>query len=196
VDGEELLVVTPSSLPYGSMSADDICVVDFNLGRLEGPHEPSIETPLHLAVYKNRRDVNAVIHSHQMQASVLAVLNEPIPPLFDEVAVAIGPTVEVVPYGLSGSTELLENVVAKLNNRGHCYLLQNHGALSIGPNLDKTFTYVEMLEKTAAIYVQSLATGKPVTTLPAQLATALFSIVTGKQDMEIARKESLGVSRG
>lgn len=187
VEGEAAVVVTPSSMPYAAMTTDDICVVDFRLGRIEGEREPSIETPLHLAVYENRRDVSAVIHTHQMHASVLAVLNEAIPPLFDEVALAIGPTVDVAPYGLSGSAELIESVVAKLSNRCHCYLLQNHGALCIGANLDKVFTYVELLEKLATIYVQALATGRPVTTLPEPLAAALFGVVTGRQDMEMAR---------
>lgn len=190
VDGEAAVVVTPSGIPYVSMTVEDICVVDFDLVRIEGRCDPSIETPMHLAVYNNRKDVSAVIHTHQTQASVLAVLNEPIPPLLDEVALTLGPTVEVASYGLSGSAELVANVVEKLSNRCHCYLLQNHGALCIGASLDKTYTYVELLEKVATIYVQALATGRPVTTLPESLALTLFGIVTGRQDMEIARKQA------
>ena len=150
---------------------------------------------MHIAVYKNRRDVNAVIHTHQPYASVFGVLDEPIPPLFDEVTVAIGNKVEVVPYGLSGSPELLENVVGKLSNRCHCYLLQNHGALCVGSSLEKTISYVEMLEKTAIIYYRALATGKTINVLPEPLPTALHGIVTGAQDMEIARKEKLQQSK-
>jgi L-ribulose-5-phosphate 4-epimerase len=191
VDGADLVVVTPSSLPYEAMQVDDLCVVDFDLGRVEGGREPSIEAPLHLACYKNRQDVSAVIHTHQLAASTLAVINEPIPALFDEVLVSIGPVVEMAPYGLSGSSELLANVVEKLSNRCHCYLLQNHGALAIGPNLDKTFTFVELLEKVATTYMQALSTGKTITRLPEPLTTALFGIVTSKQDMEIARKKAL-----
>ncbi len=191
VDGEDLIVVTPSSLPYDTMQVNDLCVVDFDLGCVEGERPPSIETPLHLACYKNREDVSAVIHTHQPAASTLAVINEPIPALFDEVLVSIGPVVEVAAYGLSGSSELLDHVVEKLSNRCHCYLLQNHGALAIGPNLDKTFTFVEMLEKVATIYIQALSTRKPITTLPEPLTTALFGIVTSKQDMEIARKKGV-----
>lgn len=191
VDGQDVLVVTPSSLPYDEMQMEDICVVDFDLRRLEGERDPSIETPLHLACYRHRKDVSAVIHTHQIGASVLAVLNEPIPPLFDEVVISIGPVVDVAAYGLSGSEQLLENVVEKLANRCHCYLLQNHGALAVGPSLEKAFTFVELLEKVATIYAQALSTRRPVTTLPESLASVLHTIVTGKQDMEIARKEEL-----
>lgn len=191
VEGEEKIVITPSGKPYGSLSEDELCVVDFDQRRIEGPHEPSVETPMHLAVYRNRRDVNAVVHTHQPYASVFAVLNEPIPALFDELAVTIGPSVEVVPYALSGSPELLANVVSMLGNRHHCYLLQNHGALCVGARLDKAVQYAELLEKVAAIYWRALATGKPVSLLPEPYPTALFGLVKGKQDAEIARKDQL-----
>ena len=152
IEGEEAVAVTPSGKKYTELTVDDICIVNFDFGRIEGKWEPSIETPMHVAVYKNRPDVNAVIHTHQVYASVFAVLNEPIPPLFDEVVVTIGNVIDVVPYGLSGSPDLLENVVSKLSNRCHCYILQNHGALSIGPDLERTLHFAELLEKTAMIY--------------------------------------------
>jgi len=189
IEGEKAVAVTPSGVRYSDMTVDDICVVDFDVVRIDAKREASVETPMHIAVYKNRKDVNAVIHTHQPYASVFAVLNEPIPPLFDEVTVAVGNSVDVVPYGLSGSPDLLNNVVSKLNNRCHCYLLQNHGALCVGVSLEKTVSYVEMLEKVATTYYRALATGKTVTTLPDPLAAALQGIVTGAQDTEIARKE-------
>jgi len=189
VEGEEAVAVTPSGMRYNDMTVDDICIVDFDVIRIDAEREASVETPMHIAVYKNRKDVNAVIHTHQPYASVFAALNEPIPPLFDEVTVAIGESIDVVPYGLSGSPDLLNNVVGKLSNRCHCYLLQNHGALCVGVSLEKTVGYVEMLEKVATIYYRALATGKTVTVLPDPLPTALHGIVTGAQDVEIARKE-------
>jgi len=192
IEGEQALAITPSGVRYSDMTVDDICIVDFDLIRIDANREPSVETPMHIAVYKNRKDVNAVIHTHQPYASVFAVLNEPIPPLFDEVTVAVGNSIDVVPYGLSGSPDLLNNVVSKLSNRCHCYLLQNHGALCVGASLEKTVGYVEMLEKVATIYYRALATGKTVTTLPDPLPAALHGIVTGAQDTEIARKEKRG----
>jgi ribulose-5-phosphate 4-epimerase/fuculose-1-phosphate aldolase len=189
IEREQAIAVTPSGVKYSDMTVDDICVVDFNVVRIDGRREPSVEAPMHIAVYRKREDVNAVIHTHQPYASVFAALDEPIPPLFDEVTVAVGNTIDVVPYGLSGSPDLLNNVVSKLDNRCHCYLLQNHGALCVGVSLEKTVSYVEMLEKVATIYYRALATGKTVITLPDPLPAALHGIVTGAQDTEIARKE-------
>ncbi len=195
VEDEAAVVVTPTRLGYDVMTAEDICVVDFDLGRIEGGRKPSIETPMHVAAYRARPDVSAVIHTHQRYASALSILNQPIPPLFDEVTLAIGNLVEVVPYALSGTRELHDNVARKLANRCHCYIIQNHGAFCVGPDLDRTFTFVELLEKIAAIYIQALATGRPVTTLPEAAVAQLFSALIAGQDREIARKQSIARSK-
>ena len=195
VEDEDAVVVTPTRLRYDVMTVEDICVVGFDLARIEGERKPSIETPMHVATYKVRADVSAVIHTHQTFASALSVLNQPIPPLFDEVTLAIGNTIDVVPYALSGSRELHDNVARKLANRCHCYIIQNHGALCIGTDLDKTFTFVELLEKSATIYMRALATGKPVTVLPAKIVAQLHSEMIARQDREIARKQERHIAR-
>ena len=195
VEGEDAVVVTPTRLQYDVMTADDICVVDFDLARIEGERRPSIETPMHVATYKARADVSAVIHTHQTFASALSILNEPIPPLFDEVTLAIGNTIDVVPYALSGTRELHDNVARKLANRCHCYILQNHGTLCIGTDLDKTFTFVELLEKSAHIYMDALSTGRPITILPEKTVAQLHAAVIARQDREIARKEERRIAR-
>lgn len=189
VEGEEAVVITPTRLQYDVMTVDDICVVDFDLARIEGERKPSIETPMHVAAYKVRADVSAVIHTHQTFASALSIMNQPIPPLFDEVTLAIGKSVEVVPYAPSGTRELHDSVARRLANRCHCYLIQNHGALCIGADLDRTFTLVELLEKSAHIYMQALATGRAVTVLPEETVAQLHAAVIARQDREIARKQ-------
>jgi len=189
VEDEDVVVVTPTRLRYDGMTIEDVCVVDLDLARIEGERKPSIETPMHVATYKVRADVSAIIHTHQTFASALSVLNQPIPPLFDEVTLAIGNTVEVVPYALSGTRELHDNVARTLANRCHCYIIQNHGALCIGADFDETVTFVELLEKSATIYMQALATGKPVTVLPDKIVAQLHSAVIARQDREIARKQ-------
>jgi ribulose-5-phosphate 4-epimerase/fuculose-1-phosphate aldolase len=195
VEGEDAVVVTPTRLPYDVMTPDDICVVDFELAPIEGQRKPSIETPMHVAAYKARADVSAVIHTHQTFASALSVLKMPIPPLFDEVTLAIGRTIDVVPYALSGTRELHDSVARALANRCHCYIMQNHGTLCVGTDLDRTFTFVELLEKSATIYIQALATGKPVTVLPEKIVTQLHAAVIARQDREIERKEERRIAR-
>lgn len=168
IPGEPVLVITPSGKPYMELVPQDICVVDFDLNRIDGDLAPSIETAMHAGVYRDRADVGAVVHTHQAYASIFALINQPIPALFDEVALAIGETVDVVPYALSGTPELVDNVRRTVANGCNCFVMQNHGALNLGKTLEKAWKHTELLEKTAKAYYHALATGQPVTTLPAE----------------------------
>lgn len=164
-----VLVITPSDKPYMQLGPEDICVVDFDLNRIAGDLTPSIETAMHVGVYQSRSDVGAVVHTHQAYASVFALINQPIPALFDEVALAIGETVDVVPYAFSGTPALVEQVTQTVANGCHCFIMQNHGALNLGETLEEAWKHAELLEKTAQAYYRALTTGRPVTTLPAEI---------------------------
>ena len=165
---EATMAVTPSSVKYQALSVDDICVVNFDLSVIAGKAElkPSVESGMHSIVYRMRPDVNAVIHTHQIYGSVFAVIDTPIPALFDEVSFSLGQMVEIIPYALSGSADLANNVAGKLSNNANAYIIQNHGILAMGKNLDQAILHVELLEKVAQIYCLALSTGKPVHTLP------------------------------
>jgi len=165
VPGEDRLAITPSGQPYMRMQAEDVCVLDLDLNPVAGNLPPSIEAALHAGVYRARPDVGAVVHTHQPWASVFALLNLPIPALFDEVALAIGETVDVIPYAFSGTPELAENVRRAVGNQCDCFIMQNHGALNLGRTLDDAWRKAELLEKTAKVYHHALAVGMPVTTL-------------------------------
>ncbi|MCL4478832.1 MAG: class II aldolase/adducin family protein [Deltaproteobacteria bacterium] len=191
IEGEKLIAITPSSREYMSLNPDDICVVDFDSSLVEGQYRHSIETNAHLSVYKNRPDVNAVIHTHQTFASVFALIDEPIPALFDEVVMNIGDRIDIIPYGMSGSQELVDNIKAKLKNRCNCYILQNHGALSLGTTIEKAFRNAELLEKVTHVYHYAIATGRKLSTLPGQISDLLFQLLKSEQDNEIERKKAV-----
>lgn len=166
IPDEPALAITPSGKPYMDLKPADICVLDFNLNRVDGILAPSIETAMHLGIYQTRGDVGAVVHTHQAYASIFALINQPIPALFDEVCLAIGDTVDVVPYAFSGTPELAERVRQTVVNGCHCFIMQNHGALNLGATLEQAWKNAELLEKTAQAYYHALTTGKPVTSLP------------------------------
>jgi L-ribulose-5-phosphate 4-epimerase len=163
---QDAIAITPSGISYFKMTVEDVCVLDLDGNSLGGKLKPSIEAGMHLGIYRHRPDVNAVIHTHQTYASVLSVINRPIPALFDEIIVEIGHVVELIPYAFSGSAELVQNVVGKLNNQCHCYLIQNHGALSLGSDMERALKNSELLENVARIYYHALATGLNVDILP------------------------------
>jgi L-fuculose-phosphate aldolase len=102
----------------------------------------------------------------------------------------IGNITDIIPYALSGSDELVDNVKTKLSNRCNCYILQNHGALSIGANAGKAFRNLELMEKSSQIYYSALSTGEKPSTLPTDMSDLLFQLMKAEQDNEIERKKS------
>lgn len=184
------IAITPSSLKYQELAADDICVVGFDNSAIEVKNglRPSVEAGMHSIIYQKRPDVNAVVHTHQIFGSIFAVLNTPIPALFDEVSFSLGHAVEVIPYALSGSPELAANVGEMLSNNANAYIIQNHGILSLGKNLDKAILHAELLEKIAHIYCLALSTGKTVGTLPSSVID--LAAMLRNADVQEAMKKS------
>ena len=173
---ENLVVITPSRKPYRSMSAGDICVIDPQLTLVDGRLPPSMESDMHLEIYRNRPDIDAVVHTHQVYASVLALINQPIPALFDEISLEIGPEVALIPYAISGSRKLATNVASRLKNNSRCYIIQNHGALSLGTDLTEAMRNAEHLEKVARVYVHALCTGREISPLPENALNQLLAM--------------------
>src|SRR3972149_9108257 len=92
---KQLLAITPSSLHYDTLDTEDIQIVDFNGKRVEGDLKPSMETPLHIGIYKARANVNAIIHTHSVYASALAVAGVEIPPILDDQVAYLGGGIKV-----------------------------------------------------------------------------------------------------
>lgn len=192
VPDEEVFTITPSGKDYLMLEPDDMCVIDYAMGQREGPHKPSIETGLHLAVYQTRPDVGAVIHTHQVWASIFALINEPIPALFDETAMYLGCRVEVIPYAISGSTDLAQNVARALDNQCNAYIMQNHGVIVLGKDIEEAFRNVEVFERMAQAYYFALTSGREVNVLPAPLVGILHqALMTRQKEQAQARQERL-----
>ncbi len=179
--GRELLAITPSGRYYDSLNVDDIVVVDFAGQRVEGELRASIETVMHIEVYKARKKVNAIVHAHPAFCRVIAVAGLEIPPLIDEQVVLIGGEIKVAQYAFPGTPELAKNVVAALGPR-NAVILANHGALSVGRDMREALTICELAEEMAKIYVSALGLGK-VNPLPAEvveLEKAFFASIYGE----------------
>ena len=84
VPGEDAFALTPSSFDYGKMEPGDICVLGLDGRQILGVRKASIEASMHAAVYEHRADASVIIHTHQPYASALALMERPIPALFDE----------------------------------------------------------------------------------------------------------------
>lgn len=175
VPGEEAMAVTPSNFDYLSMQVDDVCVVDFSFNQIEGERKPSIESGMHAAVYAERADVGCVIHTHQEYASALALIDTPIPALFDEQVRWLGRSVEIVPYAPSGTGFLKKNIAKMVRNNYNAYILKNHGALLLGPNPERAIHNVLLLEKCSLTYLLALCTEKKVSKIPLPIREIAFA---------------------
>lgn len=175
VIGQEAFAVTPSNYDYQKMGAGDVCVLDFDLKPVKGERKPSVESSMHAGVYQARPDVNAVIHTHQIYASALALLNTSIPALFDEQVRFLGRSVDIIPYAPSGTGFLKNNIVKHIKNRHNAYILQNHGVLCFGHDLERAIHNVEILEKCSLAYLLALCTERKVTRIPLAIREIAFA---------------------
>lgn len=190
VPGEKAFAITPSNYDYTKMTVEDICVLRWDLSVIEGTRKPSVESTMHAAIYENRLDTNCVIHTHQVYASALALTHTPIPALYDEQVKFLGRAVDIVDYAPSGTPFLKKNVVKKLSTHANAYILQNHGALLLGPDPDRTIFNVQLLEKCAVTYILALCTEKKITKVPAPFREIAFMMLR-KDEKKIEEKNKL-----
>lgn len=156
-----LIYLTPSAMAYHTIQPEDVAVVDLEGNILSGRRKPTVEMGLHLALYRDHPEINAIIHTHPIHSQVFAVLRRPIPPIMDEAAQVLGGTVPVAQYALPGTAELAEHVRAAMTGRVRACLMANHGAVCVGASMEQAFKVCAVLEMTAQIYQQALLLGEP-----------------------------------
>lgn len=181
IAGRDAFAITPSNHDYLKMTPEDVCVLDFDLRVIEGERQPSVESTMHAGVYVTRADVNAVVHTHQVYASALAVIKAPIPALFDEQARFLGRSVEVIPYAPSGTGLLRRAIVKRIRSNNNAYIMQNHGVLCFGHYLERAAHNVEILEKCAHAYLMALCTGRKVSRIPLPVREIAFAKLRSDQ---------------
>lgn len=175
VSGQNAFAITPSNYDYMKMTEDDVCILDLEMNVREGHLKPSVESGMHGIVYQVRKDVNAIIHTHQVYAGALTLIKAPIPSLFDEQARFLGRSVDIIPYAPSG-TGMLRNTIAKhIRNHNNAYLMQNHGALIFGHDMERAVHNVEILEKCALAYLLALLSERKVSKIPLAVREVAFA---------------------
>ena len=133
-------------------------------GEFEGKGTPSVETPFHIVVYKNRKDVNAVVHTHSPYALSVSATAKIIPVFLDEIFSHIGGELEISPYAVPGSDELADNMIKHLKDKS-AVLLSNHGAVCVGKNLEEAFRVAEIVEMICKMFILASVVGE-VKSLP------------------------------
>ncbi len=158
VRGEEMLAITPSRKPYQELGAEDIQIIDFEAGPVEGDALPSVESLVHIGVYRARDDAGAVVHTHSVYASALAVAHRPLPPVVDEMITSLGGEIPVTEYAFPSTEELAERVAEGVSER-NAVLVANHGVVGLGKDPRAALTACELVERAAKIYVLATLLG-------------------------------------
>ncbi len=187
VPGEDSYAITPSSYDYGKMEPGDICVLGLDGRHILGQKKASIESSMHAAVYELRDDVSVIIHTHQPYASALALMERPIPALFDEQVRYLGRSVDLVPYAPSGTGFLKKNVTKKVGSGANAFILENHGVLVLGGSAEQAVHNMALLEKVALDYLLALLTDGRAEKVPLPIREVAFNKLR-KDEKELARQ--------
>ena len=141
----DLVLVTPTGVPYDRLGPDDAVAVDLDSGeQVRGTLRPTSELPMHLAVYR-ATPARAVVHTHAPHATAVSTLVRELP-LIHYMAAALGGQVLVAGYALYGSDELAREVLAALRDGRTGCLMRNHGTLAYGSTLDQAYDRTAQLE--------------------------------------------------
>jgi L-fuculose-phosphate aldolase len=157
--GEREFLCTPTMVNKGYLKPEDICKVDEKGNQLAGKRKRSSEVLLHLAVYKERPDVNAVVHCHPPHATAFGVAHEPIPKcVLPEVEVFLG-EVPIARYETPGGQKFADTVVPFVKDC-NTIILANHGTLSFGPDLEKAYWNTEIVDAYCKILILARQLGR------------------------------------
>ena len=158
---ENRIAITPSGRDYEQLTPADIVVTDLEGNKLEGILRPSSELPLHLEIYKCFPEAQAIVHTHSVYASALAVAHKDLPPVIEDMSQIVGGTVRCTEYAIAGTKELGIKAAKAMEGGRSAALLANHGAVCWGRNLKEALTTAQILEKAAQIYCVAHTIGAP-----------------------------------
>jgi L-fuculose-phosphate aldolase len=175
-------LVTPTGVPYEALEPGDIVFVPLDGTAPQGRLLPSSETPFHLAIYRARPELSAIVHCHSPHATALACTGRGVPPFHYMVAAAGGASILCAPYATFGSEELSRHAVEALAEGRRACLLANHGQIACGASLPKALELAREVEMLARQYLLALQAGEPVLLDAAEMARVLDKFRTyGRQ---------------
>jgi L-fuculose-phosphate aldolase len=159
LEGVDGMLITPTGMGADELQPADLVWVGTD-GRVAGAWQPSSEWHFHLATYRARPDLQAVLHTHSTHAAALACLRYELPAFHYMVAVAGGDSVPCVPYHLFGTEALSQAVAGALHDRDAC-LMANHGLVAAGATMTRAMKVVQEIESLCEVYLKALAVGEP-----------------------------------
>jgi L-fuculose-phosphate aldolase len=155
------ILITPSRKNKGLLQPEDMIVTDCMGNVIEGKGKASSEFPMHRAIYQNRPEVNAIVHTHPVYATAFALAGKNIPDNYlIEARVILGATA-LAEYGTPGTMEMVD-VISPYIRQVNSILLKNHGAITYGTDLIEAYNRMDVLEAVAKTIIMSKVLGDPV----------------------------------
>jgi len=155
-----LVAISPTGVNYSELTPEMISVVDLNGKLIEGL-KPSSELEMHMILYRNREDVNAVIHTHPVYTTVLACLREDLPAIDYMIAVTGATKVRCAEYASYGTKELAENAYKAMGS-SLAVILANHGLTTAGKDIANAFNITVQVEYISNLYIKARNIGEPI----------------------------------
>jgi L-fuculose-phosphate aldolase len=166
---ESLVLITPSGMDKARIQPDQVGQIRPSGDNLSPELRPSMETPIHLALYAHRPDIRAVVHAHPVTASSFAASDRKINCRLIAESRLFLKEVALAPYACMGTQALAQSVVEALGERGNAVLMVNHGALTVGKSLLEAYDRMEILESAARITLLTGLLGGERELTPCQL---------------------------
>ncbi len=151
---EDGCLITATSIPYDRLEAEQIIEIDKDGTVVSGKGEASSEWQMHVAIYKQRKDANAIVHTHSLYATAAAIALSTLPVVHDEGKILFGNEIPVAVHHDPGTSDLAEAVVEALDD-GCAALIAYHGSVAVGKTLDTSFATAQKIEETAELYYRS-----------------------------------------
>ncbi|MBE7704552.1 MAG: class II aldolase/adducin family protein [Cyanobacteria bacterium SIG29] len=157
VKTEEGIYITASGSSLGSLMRENIVLIDFD-GNVIAGDKPSCEKMLHVQIYKQRKDVNAIVHTHPVNLTTFAVCHKNLDePIMSE-NILYFEDIPVAPYAMPSSSELVDNTVKYLVDRD-VVMMANHGAIAVAKDLELAFQKMETAEYYAKVTLNTKILG-------------------------------------
>ena len=181
---ESEMLVTPSGLEYVKIRPEDLTLVNIETEEWTG-RKPSSEYKLHTAIYRERKEIGAIIHNHSPNASVAAAARREVPPVLDDLAQLIGPSVRVAGYALPSTKAIVRKTLKALRGRNGA-LMANHGAVCLGRDMEEAFVCCEVLDKGCKAFIEAefLGGAKSINRFEAALMHQIYLKKYSKQRLE------------
>ena len=148
---EGLVAISPTGVNYSELTPEMISIVDLEGKLIEGL-KPSSELEMHMILYRNREDVNAVIHTHPVYTTVLACLRQDLPAIDYMIAAE---------YASYGTKELAENAYKAMGS-SLAVILANHGLTTAGKDIANAFNITVQVEYISNLYIKARNIGEPI----------------------------------